>query len=77
MNETVKLLMEKHADTWRDRPDAYWFSRLIREVAELSSGLSGGHGGDADYQLAVIASICLNWLEKREKETSLEQTVKE
>ena len=58
-------LKEANASRWRDRDDAYWFARLMQEVGELSSSLVGDHEDPPEHELRQIASIALNWLEKR------------
>ncbi len=69
----VKDLVEYHAETWRDKPESYWFCRLVEEIGELGSTLVGHphrHGDDTvDLELAEIASICINWLKMREERT--------
>ena len=62
----VLRLKREHLDTWRDRPDSYWFMRLSQEVGELGGSLVGDHPHPPEWELMQIASICLNWLDKIE-----------
>lgn len=62
----VLELQRKHQDTWRDRPESYWFQRLAQEMGELGSSLADDHEHTPDHELEQIAAICLNWLEMRE-----------
>lgn len=62
---TVLELKNSHSNTWRDKPESYWFARLSQEVGELGSSLVGDHEDSPDWELNQIASICLNWLEMR------------
>lgn len=66
MIQSVLELMEKHSTTWRDKPDSYWFARLVQEIGELGSSLVGDHPHPPEWELEQIAAIALNWLEKRE-----------
>ena len=58
-------LQRKHKDTWADRPDAYWFARLVEEVGELGAALVDDHEHTPDWELAQIAAIAINWLRHR------------
>lgn len=53
---------------WREKSNSYWFARLIEEVAELGMSLEGEHEHVPELELTQIASICINWMEKREGE---------
>jgi hypothetical protein len=64
-NDLVLSLRELHEATWRDKPESYWLARLMQEVGELGSSLVGDHDDPADWELAQIAAICLNWLDMR------------
>lgn len=69
MGETIKAvirLKKKYEEYWRDKPESYWFAKLIQECGELGSSLVGDHGDTPDHELEQIAAICLNWLEMRE-----------
>lgn len=68
MNKQVLDLKEKYKTAWRDKPECYWFSRLVAEVGELGSSLADDHEHSPDLELAQIASICLNWLEIRDNQ---------
>lgn len=59
-------LKREHADTWRNRPEGYWFGSLVAEVGTLGLILAGGTGITAEEQLARIASIAMNWMEMRQ-----------
>lgn len=66
--ENVIQMKERYAKHWRDKPESYWFARLLQECGELGSSLVGdtAHNTDlADHELSQIASICLNWLDMR------------
>lgn len=65
--EDVLLLKEECKDMWRDKPDGYWFARLLEEVAELSDSLLGSYNDPPQHELKQIAAICLNWLERLEE----------
>lgn len=54
-----------HRYNWRDKSDAYWFDRLIKEITELQAALFSYHRDSAEHELAQVASICLNWLDYR------------
>lgn len=71
MDEVLRLKLE-HVKTWRDKPESYWFARLVQEVGELGSSLVGDHDDSPDWELAQIAAICLNWLEMREHAHNLD-----
>ena len=64
---TVQETKEEHKTTWRDKPESYWFARLIQECGELGSALVGDHEDPVEWELTQIAAICLNWLEMREE----------
>lgn len=65
MDGDVMRLLAQHAETWRDRDDAYWFQRLVQEIGELGSSLAGDHEDPPEHELRQIASIALNWLRHR------------
>lgn len=65
IQQQVLELQQKHALTWRDRPEWYWALGLLEEVAELILSLAGLHVGPPEWELKQIAAICLNWLEYR------------
>jgi len=67
VNDAVVDLVRQHVTTWRDKPDAYWFQRLVGEVGELGCSLAGDHKDPPEWELAQIAAICINWLDMREK----------
>lgn len=56
-----------HVDTWSGRLDCYWFYRLCQEVGELGSSLAEDHEHSPEYEIAQIASICINWLIRKER----------
>lgn len=68
IDEQVLELKQKHAGTWRNRPQGYWFRRLMEEAGQLGMALIGRDKTAVTLQLQRIASICLNWLEMREGE---------
>lgn len=66
--DIVKMVYElkkKHETTWREKPESYWFARMVEEVGELAGALKGTHEHTPDWELSQIAAICLNWLEMR------------
>jgi len=63
----VLEIRERHRANWRDKSDAYWFMRLVEEVGELGASLAGDHDDTPEHELIQIASICMNWLEKRQE----------
>ena len=70
----IKLVKE-HSQTWRDRPETYWFARFVEEVGNLGCSIFGEHWSEraADEVLARIASICINWLDMRQNRRETEQ----
>lgn len=64
--EAVTALAWDHEEYWRDKPDWFWFWKLLKEFRELASALLGIHKDSPEWELMQIAAICLNWLEKRE-----------
>lgn len=65
VEKIVLDLKYKHCKTWRDKPDWYWFMQLMEEVFELALSLLGLHRHGPDIELAQIASIAMNFMEKR------------
>ncbi len=66
--DIVKMVYElkkKHEATWREKPESYWFARMVEEVGELAGALKETHEHTPDWELSQIASIALNWLEMR------------
>jgi hypothetical protein len=65
--ENVNDLALKHQKlrTWRDRRQGYWYWRLWLEFIELGFALCALHRHSPDWELEQIASICINWLDKR------------
>ena len=55
---------EKYRQHWRHEGNHYWLAKLQEEVAELTLTLEGKHEGPLAHELAQIASICMNWLDK-------------
>ena len=53
-----------HRETWQDREDGYWLSRLAMEVDELHRALVGKHRHSPETELAQIAAMARNWLRK-------------
>lgn len=64
LNEVIDL-KEQHSETWRDKPELYWFARFAQEVGELGSSLVGDHDDSPDHELIQLGAIVLNWLEMR------------
>jgi hypothetical protein len=54
--------------TWQDRPDWYWFYRLVLEILELSASLLGVHRHTPEHELLEIGSMCINWMWKRSQD---------
>ena len=65
VEDAVAALVEKYSEQWRDKDDHYWLARLIQEVGELGSSLVGDHEDTPEHELKQIASIAINWLNKR------------
>lgn len=65
LKKVVKL-RTKYSEKWRDKSDSYWLARLMQEVGELGSSLVKDHEDTPEWELEQIASIALNWLEKRQ-----------
>ena len=61
----------KYESLWRDRCDAYWLERLAQEVDELKESLNGMHGDSPEWEIRQIASICINWLERKQRDGEL------
>lgn len=57
-----------YSNHWQSKGDSYWFYRLLEEVGELGASLANDHEHSPGYELEQIASICINWLEKRRHE---------
>ena len=66
----IQQRVNRHINTWADKPDCYWFYHLSQEVGELGSSLADDHEHSPEYEMAQIASICINWLAKKEKEAN-------
>lgn len=67
----VCCLVAKYGDKWREKPDSYWLARLMQEVGELASALVDDHPHTPDWELTQIASICINWLDMRQRVAAL------
>lgn len=65
---TVLELRDQYTNNWRGKSDIYWLKRLLEEAKELELSLYGQHEDTPERELQQIASICLNWLEKRASE---------
>lgn len=74
MNPRLQKLIKKHNKTWRNKPETYWFQRLVCEVGELGGSLAGEHKHLPDWELTQIAAICINWLKMREEREEEEKT---
>ena len=68
----IRQRVNRHIDTWSGQPDCYWFYRLSQEIGELGSSLADDHEHSPEYEMAQIASICINWLIKKEAEAEAE-----
>lgn len=55
--------LTSHVD--RDKGDDWWFMMLAEEIGELAGALRDQHEDPPEWELMQIASIALNWLEKR------------
>ena len=66
--ESVIILFNSHKSrgTWREENDSYWLAGLVEEIGELAEALLEDDPSNADHELRQIASIALNWLDKRE-----------
>ena len=61
----VLRLAKDHKNTNRNKSSEYWFSMLLEKVQELNASLLGYHADPPEWELMQIASICLNWLDRR------------
>ena len=61
----VLVYKNRFREYWTDQPDSYWFMRLMQEVGELADTFMEETQDDRAHELRQIASICLNWLDKR------------
>jgi hypothetical protein len=73
IRRSIVSLAVQHKDTWRDKPESYWFARLVQEVGELGSSLVGDHDDPAEWELKQIATICENWLRLREQQSKTDK----
>ncbi len=62
---SVIELKRRHAKTWREKSDLFWFFGLCEEVFELAGAMLGLHRGPVEWELTQISTIAMNWLEKR------------
>lgn len=62
----VLTLKKTYENFWRNEPDRYWFWKLLQEVVELGLSLLGLHRHHPEKELAQIASICMNWIDKND-----------
>jgi len=69
VEQKVIGLKRVHSQTWRDRGQLKWTLGLLEEVAELLLALVGLHHHSPDWELRQIATIAMNWLERREGES--------
>jgi hypothetical protein len=67
VDKAIKLYRLMYKDKWRNRSDYYWLWRLLQEVFELIGTLLHVHKDSPDWELRQIASICANWMEKRQQ----------
>lgn len=63
----VIALAHTHRNMWRDKPESYWYYRLVEEVGELGSSLAQRHKDPPEVELEQIAAICINWLRLRQE----------
>ena len=61
----VLRLKDSHKSTWANKPTWYWFVGLLEEMFELLLALMGLHKDSPEHELRQIATIAMNWLEKR------------
>jgi hypothetical protein len=61
----VLRLKDAHKSTWSDKPTWYWYLGLLEEVGELFLSLLRLHKDSPEHELKQIATIAMNWLEKR------------
>lgn len=64
---SLEELAEKYKGWWADKPESYWFARLVQEVGELGSSLVGDHKDPPELELRQIYSIVTNWIRRRER----------
>jgi hypothetical protein len=65
IDNVVLATRHEHRNSWRDQDDEYWLARLYEEIDELTASVSGAHDDSVEHELVQIASICMNWLDKR------------
>lgn len=64
--DVTQYVAKMHAEKWRDLDDRVWFRKLCDEVLELAPALDNLHEHGVEWELMQIASICVNWLNKRQ-----------
>jgi len=65
----IESTIQKHADRWQDKSEAYWLARVMQEVGEFASALAGDHDDPAEWEAVQIISILTNWLKRRAKQS--------
>jgi len=65
VEELVIRRRRRHKHYWCDASDWYWLWRLFQEMIELVAALLGIHKDTVSHELEQIASISMNWIEKR------------
>lgn len=68
IDEWIKEHRLRHRNHWREKSDWYWFWRILQEIVELFLSLLKLHKDTPDWEILQIATIGINWLEKREQE---------
>ena len=61
-------LKRQHTNTWRNHGQVKWTLGLLEEVSELLLALVGLHHHSPDWEMRQIATIAMNWLERREEQ---------
>lgn len=67
VEELVIRRKRRYKHRWRDASDWYWLWKLFQKMMGLIAVKLGIHDESAPYMLEQIASISMNWIEKRAK----------
>jgi hypothetical protein len=65
---TVIRYKRRFSDHWSGKNDQFWFAHLIAAIGDLSHSFLDTYSNKFELELTIIAAICMNWLEKLDKE---------
>ena len=65
VEELVIKRKRKSKNYWRDKSEWYWLRKLLGKLAGLTWYTARRHPFLTREELEQIASICMNWLERR------------